>query len=124
MQFNFADTKIEGLKLITLKPIPDDRGWFLKTFHAPSFAAAGLCTAFPESFVSLSKRNVIRAMHFQTPPHDHAKLMRCQAGEILDVVLDLRTGSATCREHQAFTLDGRNPQCLYVPVGLAHGLLQ
>jgi dTDP-4-dehydrorhamnose 3,5-epimerase len=123
MQFNFGNTKIEGVKLITLKPILDQRGWFLKTFHAPSFAAAGICTEFPESFVSMSKRNVLRGMHFQTPPHDHTKLVRCQTGNILDVVLDLRTGSAAYGKHQAFTLDGEKPQCLYIPSGFAHGFL-
>ena len=106
MQFNFSDTDIEGVKLITLKSISDERGWFLKTFHAPSFAAAGLCTEFPESFVSLSKRSVIRGMHFQIPPHDHIKLVRCQTGRILDVVLDLRTGSATYGEYHVFVLEG------------------
>ena len=123
MQFNFSDTKIEGLKLITLKPIADERGWFLKTFHAPSFAAAGLATDFPESFVSLSHRNVIRGMHFQTPPHDHTKLVRCQRGSIHDVVLDLRHSSSTYGQHAVFTLDNENPQCLYIPSGLAHGFL-
>jgi len=123
MQFNFSDTKIKGLKLITLKPLLDERGWFLKTFHAPSFAAAGLCIDFPESFVSLSHRDVIRGMHFQTPPHDHAKLVRCQRGSILDVVLDLRRSSSTYGQHAAFTLDSETPQCLYIPHGLAHGFL-
>ena len=123
MQFNFNDTKIEGVKLITLKPILDERGWFLKTLHAPSFAAAGMCSEFPESFVSLSKRNVIRGMHFQMPPHDHVKLVRCQSGNILDVILDIRTGSATYGEYQTFMLEGDHPQCLYIPNGLAHGFL-
>ncbi len=123
MQFNFSDTKIEGLKLITLKPIADARGWFLKTFHVPSFAAAGLSTDFPESFVSLSYRHVIRGMHFQTPPHDHVKLVRCQTGSILDVVLDLRSSASTYGQHVAFTLDSATPQCLYIPHGLAHGFL-
>lgn len=123
MQITFTDTKIDGVKLITLKSIPDERGWFLKTFHAPSFAMAGLCTEFPESFVSLSKRGVIRGMHFQKPPHDHTKLVRCQTGKMLDVVLDIRIGSQTYGEHQAFPLDGDYPQYLYIPSGLAHGFL-
>lgn len=123
MQFNFSDTKIEGLKLIMLKPILDGRGWFLKTFHAPSFAAAGLATDFPESFVSLSHRDVIRGMHFQTPPHDHVKLVRCHSGSILDVVLDLRSRSSTYGQCAAFMLNSKHPQCLYIPSGLAHGFL-
>lgn len=123
MQFTFSETRLEGVKLITLKSILDERGWFLKTFHAPSFATVGLCTEFPESFASLSKRDVIRGMHFQMPPHDHTKLVRCQTGTMLDVVLDIRIGSQTYGEHQAFSLDGDYPQCLYIPSGLAHGFL-
>jgi dTDP-4-dehydrorhamnose 3,5-epimerase len=123
MQFQFTNTPIEGVKLITLAPIRDDRGWFLKTFHAPTFAAAGLETDFPESFVSLSKRNVIRGMHFQTPPHDHAKIVRCVSGQVLDVALDIRKDSATYGQHITFTLDAEQPQAVYMPRGIAHGFL-
>ena len=123
IQFDFSDTELEGVKLITLQPILDERGWFLKTFHAPSFAAAGLCIEFSESFLSLSKRNVIRGMHFQLPPHDQVKLVRCQEGKILDVVLDIRMSADTYGKYQAFLLDGANPQCLYIPSGFAHGFL-
>jgi dTDP-4-dehydrorhamnose 3,5-epimerase len=123
MQFQFTDTKIDGVKLITLAPIHDERGWFLKTFHAPTFAAAGLETAFPESFVSISKRNVIRGMHFQTPPHDHAKIVRCISGQVLDVALDIRRDSKTYGQHVTFTLAATNPQAVYVPRGIAHGFL-
>ena len=123
MQFQFIDTPIEGIKLITLAPIRDERGWFLKTFHAPTFAAAGLETNFPESFVSLSKRNVIRGMHFQTPPHDHAKIVRCVSGQVLDVALDIRKDSETYGQHATFKLDADNPQAVYMPSGIAHGFL-
>lgn len=123
MQFTFNDTPIPGVKLITLNAIEDERGWFLKTFHAPTFAAVGLETDFPESFVSLSKRNVIRGMHFQTPPHDHAKIVRCLIGRVLDVVLDLRRQSATYGQYATFKLDAANPQAVYIPRGMAHGFL-
>jgi len=123
MQFTFNDTTIPGVKLITLNAIEDERGWFLKTFHAPTFAVHGLETDFPESFVSLSKRNVIRGMHFQTQPHDHAKLVRCLSGRALDVVLDLRRQSATYGQYATFTLDAAHPQAVYIPHGMAHGFL-
>ena len=123
MQFIFNDTTIPGVKLITLNTIEDERGWFLKTFHAPTFAAHGLETAFPESFVSLSKRNVIRGMHFQIPPHDHAKIVRCVSGEVMDVVLDLRTHSPTFKQASGFLLNGDHPHALYMPRGVAHGFL-
>ncbi len=123
MQFTFNDTAIPGVKLITLNAIADDRGWFLKTFHAPTFAAAGLETDFPESFVSLSKRNVIRGMHFQQPPYDHAKIVRCVTGKVMDVVLDLRTQSPTFKQATGFLLNGANPAAVYMPCGAAHGFL-
>ena len=123
MQMQITNTKIEGVKLITLTPFADERGWFLKTFHAPSFAAAGFEINFPESFVSLSKRNVIRGMHFQTPPHDHAKIVRCVAGEVLDVVLDLRTHSPTFKQATGFVLNSAQPRAVYIPRGVAHGFL-
>jgi len=123
MQFSFSDTAIEGVKLINLARITDERGWFLKTFHAPTFAAAGLETSFPESFSSLSKRNVIRGMHFQTPPHDHAKLVRCISGKVLDVVLDIRAQSETYGKYATFELDAANLQTVYMPRGIAHGFL-
>jgi dTDP-4-dehydrorhamnose 3,5-epimerase len=122
-QFQFADTAVEGVKLITLSPIHDERGWFLKTFHAPTFEAAGLETHFPESFVSLSKRNVIRGMHFQMPPHDHVKLVRCVSGQVLDVALDIRRGSETYGQHATFTLDAAKPAAVYMPRGIAHGFV-
>ena len=123
MQFTFNDTPIPGVKLITLNAITDARGWFLKTFHAPTFAAQGLETNFPEAFVSLSKRHVIRGMHFQTPPHDHAKLVRCVTGKVRDVVLDLRTQSATYGQCASFILDAATPQVVYIPTGMAHGFI-
>jgi len=123
MQFTFNETPIPGVKLITLNAIEDERGWFLKTFHAPTFAEAGLETNFPESFVSLSKRTVIRGMHFQTPPHDHAKIVRCVTGKVMDVVLDLRTQSPTFKHATGFLLDGAHPRAVYMPRGVAHGFL-
>ena len=116
-----TNTQIEGVKLINLTPLADERGWFLKTFHAPTFAAAGLEINFPESFVSLSKRNVIRGMHFQTPPHDHVKIVRCVAGKVLDVVLDLRTHSPTFKHATGFVLNSDEPCAVYIPRGVAHG---
>ncbi len=123
MQMQITDTKIEGVKLISLTPFVDERGWFLKTFHAPTFAAAGLETEFPESFVSLSKCNVIRGMHFQTLPHDHSKIVRCVAGKVMDVVLDLRTYSPTFKQATGFVLNSAQPRAIYMPRGVAHGFL-
>ncbi|HEY0129935.1 MAG TPA: dTDP-4-dehydrorhamnose 3,5-epimerase family protein, partial [Allosphingosinicella sp.] len=101
----------------------DARGWFHKTFHVEAFADAGLRTDWREEYCSLSRRSVLRGMHFQVPPADHAKLVYCLAGEVLDVVVDLRAGSPTFGEHRAFTLTPEAGAGLYIPEGLAHGFL-
>jgi dTDP-4-dehydrorhamnose 3,5-epimerase len=99
----------------------DARGWFVKTFHEEQFAAAGLATHFAEEYYSVSRRNVLRGLHFQTPPRDHAKLVYCTAGAVLDVVVDLRAGSPTFGQHRRFTLTGVKRNALYIPTGFAHG---
>ena len=121
--FTFIESRIAGCFEIRPKVLNDVRGSFIKTLHAPSFAAHGLETDFPETFYSISKRGVIRGMHFQTPPYDHAKLVYCCTGHVLDVVVDLRVGSPTFNQHQCFEIDSKSPTIIYVPRGLAHGFL-
>lgn len=121
--FEFGDTSFQGLKTVRPTLRPDDRGWFLKLFHAPSFRAAGLTTTFEEQYCSSSQRGVLRGMHFQTPPHDHAKLVYCLEGRVLDVALDLRRSSPTYGQTFAVELDGGRGEGVYLPRGLAHGFL-
>jgi len=121
--FEFGDTPFEGLRTVRPSLRPDERGWFLKLFHAPSFQAAGLTTKFEEQYCSSSRRGVLRGMHFQTPPHDHAKLVYCLEGLVLDVALDLRRGSATYGRSFAVELDGVRGDGVYLPRGFAHGFL-
>jgi dTDP-4-dehydrorhamnose 3,5-epimerase len=99
----------------------DARGLFVKTFHEQTYAAAGLATRFVEEYYSVSKRRVLRGLHFQVPPHGHEKLVYCTQGDVLDVVVDLRVGSPTFSRHQTFRLGARRRNILYIPVGLAHG---
>jgi dTDP-4-dehydrorhamnose 3,5-epimerase len=116
-------TAIAGCFLITPRVFEDSRGSFVKTFHASSFNKHQLNAEFVEDFYSFSKKNVIRGMHFQTPPHDHVKLVTCLAGRILDVVVDLRTSSASFGQSAAFLLDGFAPCSVWIPKGCAHGFL-
>jgi len=104
-------TSISGVYLITPKKIVDERGFFVKTFHADIYCKHGLETDFKEEYYSSSKQYVLRGMHFQLPPHEHVKLVYCIAGEVLDVVLDLRVNSST------------DSKILYIPKGLAHGFM-
>lgn len=114
-------TNIQGC--FTIQPVKrsDARGYFVKTFVRDVLEQAGLKTNFPEEYHSSSHQHVIRGLHFQRPPHQHAKLVYCVAGAVLDAVLDLRVGSPSYAQHQTFNLSAADATMLYVPAGLAHG---
>lgn len=116
-------TNIPGCHLLQMDARHDARGSFAKTFHAPKFAELGLRTDWREEYYSTSRRDVVRGLHFQTPPADHAKLVFCLVGAVLDVVVDLRRGSPAFGRAQAFTLSGENARGLYLPTGCAHGFV-
>lgn len=99
----------------------DARGRFVKTFHSPVFADLGLATVFAEEYYTVSNQGVLRGLHFQTPPHDHAKVVYCLSGAVMDVVVDLRGGSPTYGSHAMFDLSSRRANIIYIPSGLAHG---
>lgn len=101
----------------------DERGTFVKTFHAEQFAKAGLTVEWREEFYSSSHKGVIRGMHFQTPPHDHEKLVYCIQGRVLDVVVDLRRALPTFGRYAAVELDAAHGHGLMIPKGMAHGFL-
>lgn len=103
------------------KAFSDARGKFVKVFHEQGFRDLGLHTDFAEEYYSVSHRNVIRGLHFQTPPHDHVKLVYCVQGEVLDVVLDLRVGSPTYGQVATFKLSAERANSVYIPKGMAHG---
>ncbi|MFN3557888.1 MAG: dTDP-4-dehydrorhamnose 3,5-epimerase family protein [Brevundimonas sp.] len=114
---------IDGCWLVHQPVAGDDRGWFWKLAHADIFAAHGLPTDFREIYCSMSAAGVLRGMHFQSPPHDHAKLVSCLDGRVLDVVLDLRPDSPTYGQSAGFELSREAGLSIYVPRGLAHGFL-
>ena len=100
---------------------PDARGKFFKTFHSEFFSAHSLETNFLEEYFSWSVAGVIRGMHFQTPPHQHSKIVSCLVGSVLDVVVDLRQGSPTFKQTAQFPLSAEKANMLYIPEGFAHG---
>lgn len=114
------DTRIEGLVHIEPAVFGDHRGFFAETFRADAWAQAGVDVDFVQDNHSRSKRGTLRGMHFQTSP-GQAKLVRCSRGSIVDVVVDLRRGSPTFGEWEAFVLDDETMRQLFVPVGFAHG---
>jgi len=99
----------------------DARGCFVKTFNEEIFRAATLASRFVEEYYSVSKRRVLRGLHFQVPPYEHTKLVFCTDGEVLDAVVDLRAGSPTFGRHHLFRLSARRRNAVYIPAGLAHG---
>jgi dTDP-4-dehydrorhamnose 3,5-epimerase len=116
-------TGIPGCFIMQARVVHDTRGSFIKTFHTPRFAELGLRTDWREEYFSISASNVVRGMHFQTPPADHTKMVFCLTGEVLDVVVDLRRGSPAYGKPFGFTLSAENGRGLYVPTGCAHGFL-
>src|SRR5450759_875195 len=90
-----TETTLPGCYLVKCDVMEDERGRFVKTFHDAAFMELGLRTDWREEYYSVSACGVLRGMHFQVPPTDHAKLVHCVAGEALDVIVDLRIGSPT-----------------------------
>lgn len=115
------DTGIPGLFTLQARVFADARGGFVKTFHADDHAALGLRTDWREEYYTSSRAGVVRGMHFQTPPADHAKIVFCVSGAVNDVVVDLRRGSPTFGHHRSFDLDAKAGLGLYIPLGCAHG---
>ena len=116
-----GDVRLPGVDLVDLTRHDDGRGWFLKIFEADGIAAAGGDPHVAEVFLSESHRGVVRGLHFQIPPHQHAKTVVCLAGCVLDVVVDLRRRSPTEAQVAQFHLDASAPARLHVPAGMAHG---
>lgn len=119
--FDIRETHIQGCYLLLPRIHEDSRGKFIKTFHSVSFAQQGLADQFAEQFYSVSHARVLRGLHLQLPPFDHAKLVCCCEGEIFDAVLDVRIGSKTFGENATFELNSIRAAMLYVPRGVAHG---
>ncbi|GBD46669.1 dTDP-4-dehydrorhamnose 3,5-epimerase [bacterium HR41] len=113
-------TRLPGLKLIQPRVFGDERGFFHETYRRDAYTAAGIDCEFVQDNHSRSRRGVVRGMHFALPP-GQAKLVRCAHGKIVDIVVDIRRGSPTYGQWEAFELDDENLRQLFVPVGFAHG---
>jgi len=114
-------TEISGAFVISLPYSKDDRGDFVKILHKDSFTEHGLESEFVESYYSTSVKGVIRGMHLQLPPHEHAKLVYAVEGSVTDVLLDLRKNSDTYKKVIALELSKANRNAVYIPKGVAHG---
>ncbi|MFZ1979304.1 MAG: dTDP-4-dehydrorhamnose 3,5-epimerase family protein [Bacteroidota bacterium] len=117
---NSHQTEIPGVILIDNFTYDDERGGFIKAFSADFFELCGLSFIPREFYYSISKKNVIRGMHFQIPPKEHAKLIFVLEGAILDVVLDLRKSSPMFGKSTSYCL-AKGENSIYIPPGCAHG---
>lgn len=113
-------TRIEGPVLIEPRKFGDERGFFCETYRRTSFTELGIPEEMVQDNHSRSSRHIARGMHFQIG-RGAAKLVRCGRGSIVDIVVDLRRGSPTFGEWEAFELDEDNLRMAYCPVGFAHG---
>ena len=114
-------TNFEGLFIIQHKAFTDERGLFVKTYNQGIFDDLGIDLGIKERYYSISQKNVIRGMHFQTPPEDHIKLVTVISGAILDVVLDIRTSSPTYGKYFTIKIGNNEGKTIYIPKGFAHG---
>jgi dTDP-4-dehydrorhamnose 3,5-epimerase len=115
-------TSIEGLVVVEPQVFGDSRGYFMETYNAQAFAEAGLAMTFVQDNQSLSRKGVLRGLHFQTK-YAQGKLVRVISGEVYDVGVDLRRGSPTYGRYEGAVLSGENKRMLYIPEGFAHGFL-
>jgi dTDP-4-dehydrorhamnose 3,5-epimerase len=120
----FLPTPLKDAYLIELEPTGDERGFFARLFCAEEFENAGLVANFCQVNNSLSaKKGTLRGLHYQLPPSAEAKLVRCIAGAVWDLILDLRPHSATFGHSFGAQLDSKNRTMMYVPRGFAHATL-
>lgn len=118
----FHPLAIAGAYRIEIEPHADERGFFARTFCADAFARHRLAADFVQRSISVNRRRgILRGLHFQAPPHEEVKIVRCTAGAIYDVIVDLRRDSATFARWHAEELTAENRAMLYVPAGCAHG---
>lgn len=121
-KFDFQELDLKGAYLIQPFYATDNRGGFVKDYNIDVFRQNGIEHELREVFYTISKRGVIRAMHFQLGKQQ-PKLVRCISGHVYDVIVDLRPGSSTYRQWRGFHLTGENQITLYIPAYFGHGYL-
>ena len=120
----FTPTPLAGAFVVDLDRQEDERGFFARSFCAGELAAIGLTAIFSQCSVSFNAaKGTLRGLHYQASPHDEEKLVRCTAGAVFDVIVDLREDSAGYRQWFGCELTAANHRGLYIPKGFAHGFL-
>jgi dTDP-4-dehydrorhamnose 3,5-epimerase len=118
----FVETGLAPSRIVVLERREDERGSFARAWCEAEFAAAGIEARWVQMNLSTSRaRGTLRGLHYQLPPWQEAKLVRCSRGAVHDVILDLRPGSPTAGRWIAVALGAGDDRWLYVPPGFAHG---
>ncbi len=118
----FTETPLKGAFQVDLERREDARGFFARAWCEQEAAAVGLNNHVAQCNISFNHRmGTLRGMHFQLPPHQEARLIRCTRGSIHDVIIDLRPDSPTFTRHWSTVLSAENGCAVYVPEGFAHG---
>ena len=118
----FSETYLQGAYVIELTPFKDNRGLFARTFCKREFRQINHTREFVQFNYSLTfKKGAIRGMHYQVQPDSEIKLIRCMAGKVFDVIIDIREGSPTFLKYFSVELSPENFKMIYVPEGFAHG---
>ena len=120
---DFKTFEIEGLVEFQPRVFRDDRGYFLETFSMKWFEPLGIQPNFVQDNQSVSKKGVLRGLHFQKPPYAQGKLVRVSSGRALDIAVDLRKDSPTYGQHVSCVLDAELQNVFYIPEGFAHGFV-
>lgn len=118
---NTITTDIPGLIIIEVDAFADERGFFMETYNRDRYAGVGIVQEFFQDNLSVSKKGVIRGLHYQAPPFAQGKLVSVLRGRVLDVAVDIRTGSPTYGKHFAVELSAENRRQFWIPAGFAHG---
>jgi len=123
MAFKFEKLSIPDVILVIPELYGDERGFFMETYKESVFKKAGIEEDFKQDNHSRSKENVLRGLHYQLPPMEQAKLVRCIKGKIFDIAVDIRKGSPTYGKWVGEYLSEENKNILFIPAGFAHGYL-
>lgn len=120
----FTETTLKGAFVIDPEPTSDERGMFARVWCEKEFELHGLSPRWVQSSISVNRRKgTLRGMHYQAAPNQEVKLVRCTAGAIYDVIVDLRPTSPTYGQHVSLMLTADNHRSLYIPKQFAHGFL-
>ncbi len=118
---NFIKTEIDGVVIVEPRIFADSRGYFFESYNEAEFIKNGIPNRFVQDNQSKSSYGVVRGLHCQLGAHAQAKLVRVLQGRVLDVAVDIRTGSPTFGKHVAVELSDENQRQLFIPRGFLHG---